>query len=108
MKLNILLFMKIPQKLKTYAESNDLILVPITYTFQGYRCKGWDICKSNGQIMFGIEPAWYSNGDRWMVLHHHENYEGLKYFKRISNAMFKDIDLTQNSYIYNKTLIKNG
>ncbi len=95
--------MKKPQVLSQYADENNLLLYPVKYTFKNYTKTGWDLCKPNGQIVFGIEPKQYRNGYHWFVRFHHENYKGPLYFTRISKSMLLCIDPSMNTF-YKRSL----
>lgn len=89
--------------LQKFAEQHGLKVVPITYYFQGIRLKrkGFDLVDKRYQIHLSIEPAHYSNGDRWMAKNHAGGYNGLIYgtnmpalIKQITEHKFHPIEQT--------------
>lgn len=101
--------MKIPIILEKVARLHNLEVIPIRYKFNGATLsrKGYDLIRKESfrntdqvvykNIVCGIEPVEFSNGEKWYLRIVNSDYSGKRYFKRISLSMFKNIDFTKNS-----------
>lgn len=102
--------MKTPKTLEKIAREHNLEVIPITYNFSGIvlKRKGFDLVRKESfrsvdqviykHIVCGIEPVDFStSGEKWYLRTVPKEYSGKRYFKKISMAMFKDVDFTKNS-----------
>lgn len=62
--------MKIPVILQKIAQQHGLTVVPITYRIMGYKDRGYDLIDKYRNIQLKLQPVWYTNKDRWLVINH--------------------------------------
>jgi hypothetical protein len=86
-----------------YAKENELVVVEIKYHGWGTTNIGYDIINpKNAQIIVAIEP--YFIGDtKWYFRDVHKNYDGERYFKKISKKMLSQLNPKADSFMINST-----
>lgn len=84
------------KKLESFCKRNRLILVPVSYTFQGLRLrrKGFDICFPTGEIFISLEPIMRRcSSSHWLVRHAYKGYEGPRTIKYVSMEFLAALQL---------------
>jgi hypothetical protein len=94
-----------------FANDNGLVVVPIRFTFQGFRLKrkGFDICRTDGGIVLTIEPVNSRYDDsKWYITSQLIEYDSLAgsrakraYVKRITRKVLTQFPLNGNAYCKN-------
>lgn len=92
--------MKVPKTLSKfialYPELN-LRIEKVKYRFKNYTFIGYDIVKEDDSIVVSIEPLLTVN-HKWYFKDTHEDYDGSRYFKRLSLEMFRKINPRAKSF----------
>jgi hypothetical protein len=98
------------KSLNKFAEENNLLVIPINYTYQGIKVKrkGFDLCKKDGSILITFEPvSFVFYKDKYHLCNY---FEGCKlplgsYLKRITYKWLKEnINPSANSSYKNSTI----
>ena len=86
-----------------YANQHNLKVVVVNYHGWGKTNKGYDLINpKNSQIIVALEP--YKLGkNNWYFRDVHKNYNGERYFPKISKKMFADINPQEQSFFINST-----
>ena len=81
------------KRIKQYAIENNLTLRLITYTFSGIRIrrKGLELTKGR-YVLFSVEPIERVGAVKWMVTISPKDYNGPRYFKRITTKILRNLD----------------
>jgi hypothetical protein len=96
--------------LEQFAKENNLLVIPIKYTFQGIsvKRKGFDLCKKDGSILMTFEPvSFVFCKDKYLLCNYFEDCKlplG-SYLKRITYKWLKEnINPSANSSYKNSTV----
>lgn len=97
--------------IENFARDNGLIIVPIKYSFQGFRLRrmGYDICRPDGGIVITIEPiSCRYDASKWYITSELIEFDALsgsrakrRYTKRITRAILSEFPLTGYAYTKN-------
>lgn len=87
--------------LQTFAASNNLRIVPITYRTSGIRLKrkGYDLIRNENEILISFEPMSLT-GSKWFIRNSYKGYEGKIYLERITPAFLASLDI--NAPVFNR------
>lgn len=97
------------KKLASFCKRNSLILVPVSYHFQGLRLKrkGFDLCHPGGEIFISLEPLFRRNNKSvWMIRHAYKGYEGPREIRHVSMDFLAclQVKASSGSGFYNSQL----
>lgn len=97
------------KKLLSFCKRNSLILVPVSYQFQGLklRRKGFDLCHPTGEIFLSLEPVHRRNrGSVWLIRNAYKGYEGPREISHVTMDFLSglEVNVCPGSGFYNSRL----